>query len=139
MKTALPSVECLIEIPFYDIDSMHIAWHGNYLKYFEKARCMLLDSFDYGYLKMQESGFMWPIVDVRIKYVNPAHFSQNIRCIAQLIEYENRLKIAYEIVCVETGQRLTKGHTVQVAVSLQNKEMQLVSPAILGEKLGIFP
>ncbi len=138
MKTELPSAECIIEIPFYDVDPMHVVWHGNYLKYFEKARCVLLDKFDYGYLKMQESGYMWPIVDARVKYVNSAYFGQKILCTAYLSEYENRLKISYEIVCVKTGQRITKGYTVQVAVCITTKEMQLVSPLIVWEKLGVL-
>ncbi|SVC52483.1 uncharacterized protein METZ01_LOCUS305337, partial [marine metagenome] len=29
-----------IEIPFFDQDSAGIAWHGNYVKYFEVARCV---------------------------------------------------------------------------------------------------
>ena len=47
-----------IIVPFHDVDSIGIAWHGHYAKYFEIARCALLDSFDYGYDAMRESGFM---------------------------------------------------------------------------------
>ena len=36
-----------IEIPFHDVDMMEVAWHGHYVKYFEIARCALLDQFDY--------------------------------------------------------------------------------------------
>ena len=36
------SVSTEIEVPFYDIDPMDIVWHGNYIKYFEVARCALL-------------------------------------------------------------------------------------------------
>ena len=28
-----------LTVPFYDVDSMDIVWHGHYLKYFEDARC----------------------------------------------------------------------------------------------------
>ncbi|MGN6981510.1 acyl-CoA thioesterase, partial [Neisseria sp. P0009.S007] len=27
------------EVPFFDVDAMHIVWHGNYVKYLETARC----------------------------------------------------------------------------------------------------
>ena len=36
-----------------------------------------------------------------------------------------------------SGERLTKGNTVQVAVDLKNGEMCFVSPPILFERLGI--
>ena len=137
MKTNLPSAEILIDVPFFDLDPMNIVWHGNYLKYFELVRCELLDQFEYGYLKMQESGYLWPIIDLRVKYTNSAEFEQKLLCKASILEYENRLKIGYEISCVQSGKRLTKGYTIQVAVCLETNDLQLVSPPILLKKLGI--
>jgi acyl-CoA thioester hydrolase len=135
MALKLPSVSVDIQVPFYDLDPMQIVWHGNYFKYFEVARCALLDLFSYGYLEMEKSGYMWPIVDSRVKFINAATFEQKICCTASLKEYENRIKIDYKINCLETGQRLTKGYTTQVAVDLKTKELQLVSPKIVAEKL----
>jgi acyl-CoA thioester hydrolase len=36
-----------------------------------------------------------------------------------------------------TGLRLTKGHSVQVAVDMATREMCFASPAVLFEKLGL--
>ena len=36
-------VDSEIVVPFFDVDSMHIVWHGHYVKYLEVARCALLD------------------------------------------------------------------------------------------------
>jgi acyl-CoA thioester hydrolase len=54
---------------------------------------------------------------------------------AELVEFESRLKINYLITCVDTGKKLTKGYTVQVAVDLTNQEMQYVSPSIFIDKI----
>jgi len=124
-----------IEIPFHDCDPMNVVWHGNYPRYFEVARCQLLRLFNYDYIDMVESGFMWPIVDMRLKYVGSAKFSQVITVSASLVEYEHRIKINYLITDKKTGAKLTKGYTVQAAVSIESKELQLESPAILAEKL----
>ena len=43
MKTLAAEVE--VEVEFQDVDPMGVAWHGHYLKYFERARCALLRSF----------------------------------------------------------------------------------------------
>ncbi len=131
------SAEIIIEVPFYDLDPMNVVWHGNYLKYFERVRCVLLDQINYGYLKMNESGYLWPIIDVRLKYINSASFEQKLKCKATIVEYENRLKINYEIVSMETGKHLTKGYTIQVAIDRTSNEMQLVSPKVFLERLGI--
>ncbi len=129
--------ESYIDIPFHDVDVMAIAWHGHYVKYFEIARCALLDKIDYNYLQMRASGFAWPVIDLRIRYAQPLRFQQKIKIIATLVEWENRLKINYLIEDAATGQRLTKGYTVQVAVDMQNQEMLLASPAVLLDKLGL--
>ena len=49
---------------------------------------------------------------------------------ASLVEWENRLKINYLITDAETGERLTRASTVQVAVERDSREMQLASPRI---------
>lgn len=129
--------DVIIEIPFHDVDVMKVAWHGHYVKYFEIARCALLDAIDYNYPQMEASGYGWPVIDLRVRYAQPLRFQQKIRVIATLAEWENRLKVDYLIEDAQTGQRLTKGYTVQVAVDMKNGEMQFVSPDILFDKLGL--
>ncbi len=124
-----------IEIPFHDCDPMNVVWHGNYPRYFEVARCQLLRLFNYDYIDMVTSGYMWPIVDMRLKYVGSAKFTQIITVSASLVEYEHRIKINYVITDKKTGAKLTKGYTVQAAVCIESNELQFESPAILIEKL----
>ncbi|WP_350634411.1 acyl-CoA thioesterase [Pseudoalteromonas sp. GW168-MNA-CIBAN-0100] len=134
-KGALLTHVVEIEIPFHDCDPMNVVWHGNYPRYLEVARCELLRLFDYDYPQMHESGYAWPIVDMQIKYVASAVFTQKIKVAAYLKEYENRLRIDYVITDLLTNKRLTKASTTQVAVEVSSKEMQFESPAILFNKL----
>jgi acyl-CoA thioester hydrolase len=138
MSKAIISCETDIEVPFFDVDLMEIVWHGNYAKYFEIARCELLDKIDYGYMKMRASGYAWPVIDLRIRYARPVKFSQKIRVHAQIIEWQYRLKINYQIIDKESGVRLTRGYTTQVAINMVNNEMCFESPAILWQKLGLL-
>jgi acyl-CoA thioester hydrolase len=129
--------EIQIKIPFQDVDVMGIVWHGNYLRYFEEVRAELLDKVDYGYFQMKDSGYAWPIVDARVKYIKPLHLQQIIQVKARLVEYECQLKIEYEIFDVESGERTTKGYTKQVAVDMESNEMCFVSPQVFLKKLGV--
>lgn len=132
MKTA----EVIIDVPFFDVDAMQVVWHGNYVKYLEVARCELLRSFNYDYLDMQASGYMWPIVDLSVKYVGSALFARKIKVQARLKEWENRLRIDYLITDVESGKKLTKASTIQVAIDISTMQMCFESPAVLFDKLG---
>ena len=137
MTKPIVANEVEIEVPFFDVDLMEIVWHGHYVKYFEIARCALLDKIGYNYMKMRESGYTWPVIDLRIRYATPAKFEQKIIVHADISEWENRLKINYTIVDKFTGIRLTRGHTCQVAVDIKTEEMCYESPDILWEKLGL--
>lgn len=77
--------------------------------------------------------------DRRVKYRNALTFEQRIRVRAQIKEYENRLRIGYEIFDAETGKRATTGYTIQVAVDEKNRELCFVSPDILFERMGVTP
>lgn len=129
--------EVLLSIPFHDCDMMEVAWHGHYAKYFELARCALLEQFDYNYPQMRDSGYAWPVIELQIRYARPLGFNQRIRVQARLVEYEHRLKIRYEVRDADSGERLTRGHTVQVAVDMHSREMCFVSPPVLLRKLGV--
>lgn len=124
-----------LTVPFYDVDSMEIAWHGNYVKYFEDARCKLLNELDYNYETMRNSGYAWPVVELHVKYIRPALFNRVIRVVADLVEWEIRLKLDYRITDLATGELLTKGHSVQVALDMATREMCFATPDIWREKL----
>ncbi|GAB2584885.1 acyl-CoA thioesterase [Dyella jejuensis] len=122
------TVEVLV--PFFDVDSMNVVWHGHYVKYLEVARCALLDDIGHNYTQMKESGYAWPVIELQLRYVQAARFGQRLAVRADLVEWQNRLLIHYLIQDAASGQRLTRASSVQVAVKLAGNEMQLVSPDV---------
>ena len=126
-------VDTEVLVPFFDIDTMHVVWHGHYVKYIEVARCALLDHIGHNYTQMLDAGYAWPVIDMQLRYVRGATFGQRINVRASLVEWENRLKVNYLITDLATGERLTRAVTVQVAVEIASKEMQLVSPRCFSE------
>ncbi|MCF6300479.1 MAG: acyl-CoA thioesterase [Proteobacteria bacterium] len=137
-KASMASASLEIEIPFYDVDPMEIVWHGNYVKYFEKARYHLLDLIAYNYKQMQQSGYAWPVVDLRVKYIKSIIFAQKINVRATIVESEYGLKIDFLITDSQDGTRLCTGFSKQVAIDMKRQEMCLTSPAILHEKLAAY-
>ena len=98
-----------ITVPFHDIDSIGVAWHGHYAKYFEIARCALLDSFGYGYDAMRESG----LHVAGDRHAHPLRegraFGQRILVKATLREWENRLLIDYLVTDEASGAAADQG------------------------------
>jgi acyl-CoA thioester hydrolase len=90
----------------------------------------LLDKIGHNYMQMKASGYAWPVIDLQLRYVRGATFGQKLNVRASLVEWENRLKINYLISDLESAERLTRASSVQVAVDLASREMQLASPQV---------
>ncbi|WP_100656150.1 acyl-CoA thioesterase [Alteromonas flava] len=123
------------EIPFFDVDSYRVVWHGNYPKYIEIARCALLEEAGCPYSLMEEKGFFFPIVDLQIKYVRPLLFKQKVTFEAWFVEWQNRLRIRYEIRDADTREVFTKAVSTQFAIAMPDNITQFESPAFLVEKV----
>ncbi len=126
-----------IIVPFYDIDAMEVTWHGHYVKYFEVARSELLNQINYNYTQMRESGYVWPIVDMRLKFVKPAKFNQKINVNVTVEEWELRLKLKYLITDAVTQEVLTRGYTIQTPVDIESGEMCFGTPDVFRKQLGV--
>jgi acyl-CoA thioester hydrolase len=137
--TRLPHSEVPLTVQFHDCDPLGVVWHGHYARYFEHARSALMDAIDYGYEQMRDSGYAWPVIDLHVRYIKAIRLGQKLRVCAALQEWEHRLKIAYEVRDAGNDDKLARGHTIQVAVTVPDFEMQLVSPEVLAHKLGLKP
>lgn len=124
-------------VAFQDCDPMGVLWHGRYAEYFELARVALMERFDYGYAQMADSGYAWPVLDYRVRYLKPLRVGQRILIKTWIVEWQFRLKLAYLINDAVSGVALTRGHTVQAAVRLASGELQMASPEVLRQRLGV--
>ncbi len=135
MRKAKIIEEITFKVDFYDVDSMRVVYHGNYVNYMEKGRCALLDKIGFGYLEMEKEGVMFPVVDIKVKYLHSLRFGEKARVVAGLTEYENCIKITYEIYNAETGELCTKAESTQMAVEIKTMETKFVCPKVFIERV----
>lgn len=67
-----------VDIHFYDVDSLSIVWHGNYVKYFENGRETFGKKYGIGYMDIYNSGYIAPIVDLHIRYLNMSRLDETL-------------------------------------------------------------
>jgi acyl-CoA thioester hydrolase len=127
--------ETEITVEFFDCDPMQVVWHGNYLNYFETGRRLLLEKIGYSYRQMKESGFAFPVIEISVKYPGPLQFNDRASVKTILEEYENRLKLKYEIRNVKTGQITTKGTSTQMAYDTKTNESCFICPQVFVDKV----
>ena len=122
------------KVAFFDLDPMNVVWHGNYVKYMEIGRCALLDKIGYNYTEMVKSGYAFPVTDIKVKYVRPLYFGENAKIVSSLLEYENCIKIRYEIFN-EKGELTTRAESTQMAFNISKMESEFVCPEVFVNKV----
>ena len=105
------SFETKIRVEYHHTDQMGIVHHSNYVKFFEVARTEWLRASGLTYAEMERRGVMMPIVDVAVKYRNPALYDELISVTAYVDEAPMaRMTFRYEV-RGEDGRDIASGFT----------------------------
>jgi acyl-CoA thioester hydrolase len=129
--------EIALQIPFHDLDPMHIVWHGNYLKYFDQARFALfrnvgIDLYEY----YQKTGTLFPITKTSTKHIIPLVYGDQVGCRATVVDAGVKIVIDFAIRRMPSGEICTKGRSEQVAVKAPEMIMMFEIPADIRQALG---
>ena len=133
----LYSVEKEFKVEFFDVDAMKIAWHGNYVKYMEQARCDMLNKLGYNYYNMKDDGWAYPVAKMKTKFIRPLRYNQEVKIVTSLEEIEPTMVIKYKIFDKNTGEKVFEGETVQFAVLIETRETIYSAPSNLKKILGV--
>ena len=128
------TAEVALEVPFQDADPTGVAWHGNYFRYYDTARIALMAKLQFGYRDMAGAGQIWPIIDTRVRYIRSAPFGCQLRVHTQLVEWEFRLRLYYQIFD-EQGRRINEAYTVQVPVAADSESLMVGVPDFLQQRI----
>jgi len=95
-----------------DTDSMGVAYHANYLRWFEIGRAELFRSLDMTYKSIEEKGYFLPVSEVYCKFVSSARYDDLI-IIEAAVDGSLRagIKFDYRILNKEDRSELVQGFT----------------------------
>ena len=118
------SFETKIRVEYHHTDQMGIVHHSNYIKFFEVARTEWLRAMGITYAEMERRGVMMPIVDVAVKYRNPALYDELISVTAFVDEAPMaRMTFRYEV-RGEDGREIATGSTTLGFIDSQTRRPQ---------------
>ncbi len=72
-------------VRFVETDTMGVVHHSNYLHWFEKGRVELLRAVGIDLNEMMQDGFVFPIVEVNVKYKNTCAFDDEYEVQTSLV------------------------------------------------------
>lgn len=123
------SFELEMTVPFYDVDSLQVVWHGHYLKYMDDARSALFDSLGADLpAYFEKTGYIFPVTKTSVKHIHPLRYKDRVICKATLVEAKFKIVVDFEIRLQGDAKICARGRTEQVAVKAPEMEMQLKIP-----------
>ena len=96
----------------YETDKMGIVHHSNYIRFFEEARCRLLEDCGLPYDLMEAKGIMSPVLGVNCKYKHHVTFGDTIQICAYIKEFTGvKFTVGYEIYNKENNSLCVEGES----------------------------
>jgi len=117
-NTGLIWHRCELRTLYVDTDRSEVVYHANYLKYFEFGRAELMRNANYPYKKIEESGYIYPIIKTELSYFSPLYYDDLMYIYTRLGKLEMvKLQFEYLIARADNGETCCTGFTRHCAVN----------------------
>ncbi|WP_028580056.1 acyl-CoA thioesterase [Desulfogranum japonicum] len=109
---------CELRTLYVDTDRSQVVYHANYLKYFEFGRASLMREANYPYKEIEESGFIYPIIQTGLNYYSPLFYDDLMYIQTRPAQMEMvKLQFDYIITRADNGEICCTGFTKHCAVN----------------------
>lgn len=100
-----------------DTDKMGIAYHANYLRWFEIGRSEMFRSSGVTYKAIEEKGVLLPVSEVFCKFLFPARYD-DVLVIKTSVDndFKGGIKFVYTIASEDSQKVLAKGYTKHACI-----------------------
>lgn len=109
---------CEMRTLYADTDRSQVVYHANYLRYFEFGRASLMRDASYPYKKIEDSGYVYPIIQTELNYYSPLFYDDLIYIHTRPARIELvKVQFDYLITKDDTGEISCTGFTKHCAVN----------------------
>ena len=109
-----------------DTDNMGVAYHANYLRWFEMGRTEMFRSLGLPYKAIEAKGVFLPVSEVHCKFKAPAQYDDVIIIEASLdTGVKGGVKFDYRIFAEDGEKELAKGYTKHACL---NSDGRVIRP-----------
>lgn len=115
-----------VRVRYAETDQMGIAWHGEYLAWFEVGRTDLLRGCGCTYRELEAQGLRLPVIEVRARYLRPALYDDVLEIHTRLTDLGRaRVSFDYEVRREGTEGPLATGSTSHAAIDLRGRPRRI--------------
>ena len=120
------TVETTLRVRYAETDAMRVAYHANYLVWFEVGRGDYFRALGQDYAEWEHEGYFLPVSEVYARYHAPARYGDEISVHTWLERVQSRsVQLSYEVQDAATGQRLASGWTRHICMDGEGRACRL--------------
>lgn len=123
-----------VRVRYAETDAMGVAYHANYLVWFEVGRTALLEELGYPYAQLEADGIILPVAECHVRYRVPARYDDILIVRSRCTELRGvSMVLSYRIESKESGTLLAEGWTKHAIVDRNMKPVKVrdVNPRLL--------
>jgi acyl-CoA thioester hydrolase len=115
-----------VRVRYGETDQMGVAWHGEYLAWFEVGRTDLLRGRGCTYRDLEAQGLRLPVIEVQACFLRPARYDDVLEIRTRLTDLGIvRVTFAYEVRREGTEGPLATGSTSHAAVDREGRPCRI--------------
>ena len=115
-----------VRVRYAETDQMGVAWHGEYLAWFEVGRTDLLRGCGCTYRELEAQGLRLPVIEVQARYLLPALYDDVLEIHTRLTGVGGaRVSFDYEVRREGTDGPLATGSTSHAAIDLRGRPRRI--------------
>jgi acyl-CoA thioester hydrolase len=122
----MPTHRTKYRVIYGDTDNMGVAYHANYLRWFEMGRTEMMRALGLTYREIEARGIYLPVSEVHCKFKSPAQYD-DVLIIETLLDGNIKavIKFDYTIFSEDGSKVLARGYTVHPCL---NGEGRVIRP-----------
>jgi acyl-CoA thioester hydrolase len=119
--------ESLVRVRYAETDQMGVAYHANYLVWFEVGRTDYCFKRGIRYRDLeQDEGIYMAVGEARCRFISPATYDDEVIIRTRLCRLRSRsLTFAYQAIRASDGKLLAEGETVHIFLNARMRPVSL--------------
>lgn len=107
---------------YYETDKMGRVYHANFLNWMDEARTEFVRKIGMSYKEMEDMGIFLPVSEIKIKYLNPVEYDENLRIKINLMELTKiKIHFKYEFYNDRENIKFAESESVNVFTDINGK------------------
>lgn len=117
-------VQTSLRVRYAETDAQRVAYHANYIVWFEVARGDYLRAIGFDYNRMEDEGAFVVVAEVHARYLAPVRYDDELTIVSRIDELRSRsLRFAYKVYRGE--QQVAEGWTAHVVVNREGRPISI--------------